>query len=243
MGHSPAHPAFAAVQGALLTRGHSASAIRAVIFDLDNCLAAADEAGDVLFAPAFAAMRAANRGHLSDEALAAAFADTWRHALDFVARKHGFSDAVLDAGWRAFRTLEVTQPLRGYPDLREIEKLPLERFLVTTGFRRLQESKIAALGIRHLFAEIHVDAIDETPRSSKKDIFAGIASRHGWQPGEVLVVGDNADSEIAAGNALGMPTVQTLRPGVPSAAQARWRIESFAELSKLIPKIHSAPGQ
>jgi FMN phosphatase YigB (HAD superfamily) len=167
----------------------------------------------------------------------------WRHALDFVARRHGFSDGMLRAGWQAFRALEVTRALRGYPDLREIEKLPLERFLVTTGFRRLQESKIAALGIRPLFAEIHVDAIDEAPRSSKKEIFADIASRRGWQPGEVLVIGDNADSEIAAGNALGMPTVQTLRPGVASAANARWRIKSFAELSKLIPKIHSAPGQ
>jgi FMN phosphatase YigB (HAD superfamily) len=219
------------------------SRIRAAIFDLDNCLAAADEAGEALFIPAFGAIRAANKGRLSDAALSSAFADAWRHALDFVAMKHGFSDDMLAAGWQAFCTLEVKQPLHGYPDLHQIEALPLARFLVTTGFRRLQESKIAALGIRDLFAEVHVDAIDEAPRSSKKEIFAGIASRHGWQPGEVLVVGDNADSEIAAGNALGMPTVQTLRPGVPSAANARWRIESFAELSKLIPKIHSAPGQ
>ena len=214
--------------------------IRAAIFDLDNCLAAADEAGEALFRPAFDAIRAANRGHLSDEALAAAFADTWRHALDEVARKHGFTDAMLQAGWRAFRAIEVTQPLRGYPDLHEIQDLPLERFLVTSGFRRLQESKIAALGVRALFREIQVDAIDEEPRRRKQERFADIAARHGWQATEVLVVGDNADSEIAAGNALGMPTVQTLRPGVPPAPNARWRVRDFSELSKLIPKIHFA---
>src|SRR6185295_13923471 len=84
-----------------------------------------------------------------------------------------------------------------------------------------------------LFAEVQVDAIDEPPRRSKQERFAAIAARRGWQPGQVLVVGDNAESEIAAGNALGMPTVQTLRPGVPPAANARWRIESLAELSKL----------
>ena len=185
-------------------------------------------------------MRAANRGHLSEQALQAAFADMWREALDHVARKHGFTDEMLQAGWRAFGAIEVRQPLRGYPDLREIRKLPLERFLVTSGFRRLQESKIAALGVRALFREIEIDAIDEEPRRRKQERFADIAARHGWRAGEVLVVGDNADSEIAAGNALGMPTVQTLRPGVPPAPNARWRVRDFGELSKLIPKIHSA---
>jgi putative hydrolase of the HAD superfamily len=196
-----------------------------------------------LFAPAFDAVRAANRGHLAEEALAAAFADMWRHALDHVARQHDFTDDMLRAGWDAFRRIEVRQPLRGYPDLAELASLPLARFLVTTGFRRLQQSKIAALGIAPLFAEVQIDAIDEPPRRSKQERFADIAARHGWQPREVLVVGDNAQSEIAAGNALGMPTVQTLRPGVPVAANAQWRIRNFAELSKLIPKIHSVPRQ
>lgn len=196
-----------------------------------------------MFAPAFDAVRAANRGHLAEEALAAAFADMWRHALDHVARQHDFTDDMLRAGWDAFRRIEVRQPLRGYPDLAELASLPLARFLVTTGFRRLQQSKIAALGIAPLFAEVQIDAIDEPPRRSKQERFADIAARHGWQPREVLVVGDNAQSEIAAGNALGMPTVQTLRPGVPVAPNAQWRIRNFAELSKLIPKIHSVPRQ
>ena len=216
--------------------------LSSIIFDLDNCLAAADEAGEALFAPAFDAIRAASKGHLSEPELSAAFTDCWRMALDVVAREHDFSDEMLRAGWKTFRGIEVKQPLRGYPDLPEIAKLPLARFLVTSGFRRLQESKIAALGIRPLFAEIHVDAIDEEPRSSKRAIFADIAARHSWGASEVLVVGDNADSEIAAANALGMPAVQILRRGVPFAQNTRWHIRNFAELSKLIPKIHSAAG-
>jgi putative hydrolase of the HAD superfamily len=208
--------------------------IRAIVFDLDNCLAAADEAGEALFAPAFDAMRAANKGRLSDEKLAAAFADSWRHALDVVAKNHGFSDEMLAAGWRVFRTLEVKQRLHGYPDLPEIAKLPVPRLLVTSGFRRLQESKIAALGIRPLFEEIHLDAIDEQPRRRKKEIFADIVARRRWQPREVLIAGDNPDSEIAAGNALGMPTVQTLRPGVERTPAATFHIKSFAELPALL---------
>ena len=224
-------------------RRRSHADVAAVIFDLDNCLAAADEAGEALFAPAFDAIRAANRGHLTEAGLSAAFADMWRHALDHVARTHHFTEAMLQAGWRAFRAIRVEQPLHGYPDLWTIEALQVERFLVTTGFRRLQESKVAALGIAPLFAEVQIDAIDEAPRRSKQERFAEIASRHGWEADQVLVVGDNGDSEIAAGNALGMPTVQTLRPGVPPAPNAQWHIRNFAELSKLIPKIHSTPGQ
>jgi hypothetical protein len=41
--------------------------IKALIFDLDNCLAAANEVGDDLFEPAFGAMRNANRGTLTTE--------------------------------------------------------------------------------------------------------------------------------------------------------------------------------
>ncbi|HWI37842.1 MAG TPA: HAD family hydrolase [Burkholderiales bacterium] len=224
-------------------RRRSNADVAAVIFDLDNCLAAADEAGEALFAPAFDAIRAANRGHLTEAKLSAAFADMWRHALDHVARQHRFTDGMLRAGWDAFRTLEVRQPLHGYGDLPELARLPAARFLVTTGFRRLQESKVAALGIAPLFVEVQIDAIDEAPRRVKQERFADIASRHGWQPAQVLVVGDNGESEIAAGNALGMPTVQTLRPGVPPAVNAQWRIRNLAELSKLIPKIHSTPSQ
>ena len=64
--------------------------IKALIFDLDNCLAAASEVGEDVFAPAFEAMRNANRGTLSEEQLAEAFQDVWRHPLDFVASTFGF---------------------------------------------------------------------------------------------------------------------------------------------------------
>ncbi len=45
---------------------------KAMIFDLDSCLAAADEVGQHVFAPAFAAIRAANDGRVPEETLWAA---------------------------------------------------------------------------------------------------------------------------------------------------------------------------
>jgi putative hydrolase of the HAD superfamily len=108
---------------------------------------------------------------------------------------------------------------------------------VTTGFRRLQESKIRALGLTQFFESIHVDAIDEPERCGKQKLFELILSTHRFRPMEVLVVGDSADAEIEAGNRLGIRTVQTLRPGVSRADNADFHIHSFAELRKLLCRL------
>ncbi len=207
--------------------------IRAVIFDLDNCLSAADAPGKALFEPAFAAIRAANHGALTEAALERAFADCWFHALDFVARKHGFSAGMLEAGWRVFSTVEVGATMRGYDDLDALAAIRAPCFLVTSGFRRLQESKIAALGIGRLFAGVYIDALDDPARKGKQQIFAEILRERRLLPIEALVVGDNADSEIEAGNRLGIPTAQILRPGVARAANATHHIRALDEIHAL----------
>ncbi len=208
--------------------------IKALIFDLDSCLAAADEAGENLFASAFQAIRLANQGEVSEEQIRAAFKDCWRFPFDFIAESYGFSSAMRAAGFAAFSSVEVRQTLQGYGDLHELAHLPAKLILVTSGFRRLQESKVKALGIAHLFTAIHIDAIDEGKCAGKLAVFERILHDHGFQPNEVLVVGDNPDSEIAAGNWLGMATIQTLRPGVISSSAATHRIRTLSELKRFL---------
>jgi hypothetical protein len=41
------------------------------------------------------------------------------------------------AGWQVFRQTEGTGPMYGYGDLAVLKDLPVQRFLVTSGFRRL----------------------------------------------------------------------------------------------------------
>lgn len=204
--------------------------MRGIIFDLDNCLSSADELDAGLFQPALDAIRAANQGTLTPEALEAAIRDTWVHSLDFVAAKHGFSKSMLDAGWKAFQNVEVREPMRGYGDLELLRELGEKRFLVTTGFRRLQESKIRALGIAPLFDSIVIDAIDEADRRGKQRIFADLLASFDLRPEEVLVVGDNPDSEIEAGRQLGIRTVQILRPRVVRSDRASDHVRDLAEL-------------
>jgi len=208
--------------------------IEAIIFDLDSCLAAANEVGDQLFAPAFAAIRAANDGSVPEETLRVAFAECWRVAFDAVADKYRFTEAMRAAGWQAFRQTEVATPRYGYEDLAVVPELPVRRFLVTSGFRRLQESKVRALGFARWFAAIHIDAIDEPERKGKHGLFQELLATHGLRPETVLVVGDNPDSEIEAGNRLGMHTIQILRPGVPRSHKARTHIHNLAALKELL---------
>jgi putative hydrolase of the HAD superfamily len=206
--------------------------IKAVIFDLGSCLAAANEVAEALFAHAFQAIRAANRGHIPDERLHAAFNDCWRFPFDFIAEKYGFSAEMRSAGFAAFSQTEVTQQMHGYGDLTALRDIPAKLFLVTSGFRRLQQSKVKALGIEHLLVELHIDAIDESGPKGKLHAFEFILRNHRLAPSEVLVVGDNPDSEIAAGNKLGMTTIQILRPGVPPSPSATHQIRSLHELQR-----------
>jgi len=215
------------------TRSQSAVAswfVRAIIFDLDNCLAAADEPGEQLLEPVFAAVRAANDGALSESELDAAFRDCWVHAFDFVAATHQFTPRMLAAGWEAFRRIEVRRPMRGYGDLSLLPSLGDERFLVTSGFRRLQESKVRALGIEAFFDATVIDAIDEPERRGKERIFLDVMRQFRLDPDHVLVVGDNPESELAAAQRLGLRSAQLIRPGVTPATGVTIHLRDLAEL-------------
>ena len=115
------------------------------VFDLDNCLMDARAVGS-LFEPAFEAVRQANQRALSPEALEQALHACWFTAFDLVAQRHHFTPAMRAAGWQQFSQMEAKAPLRGYADIELLPRIPLRRYLVTSGFRRLQDSKIDALG-------------------------------------------------------------------------------------------------
>lgn len=213
--------------------------IRAVIFDLDNCLAPADQVGRDLFMPAFEAIRKANDGKIPAAQLEAALEECWIHPFDYVATANGFSAAMFAAGWEKLSQVEVRRTMQGYGDLELLGELSstLMRFLVTSGFRKLQESKVAALAIQSLFLEVFVDAIDEPGRGGKHSAFSTILERHRLGAEETLVVGDNPKSEIAVGNSMGMPTVQILRPGVVYDESATYHIANLQELAALLNQL------
>jgi FMN phosphatase YigB (HAD superfamily) len=141
---------------------------------------------------------------------------------------------MFDAGWNVFREIAVTKSMNGYGDLHVLKELTPTKYLVTSGFRRLQESKVEMLGIRDLFAAVLIDAINEPERTHKEGIFKQILEANGLLPIEALVVGDNPESEIAAGKRLGIRTVQILRPGVARDERADHHARMLDELKALV---------
>jgi putative hydrolase of the HAD superfamily len=93
-------------------------------------------------------------------------------------------------------------PYEQYNDLRQI---PIDKFLVTTGFTKLQMSKVEMLNIASDFKQVYV--VDpEQSNQTKKDIFQKIMQENGYTTEEVLVIGDDPKSEIKAAIELGIDT-------------------------------------
>lgn len=209
--------------------------LRAAVFDLDHTLFDTRTLPAALFDPLEARVRAATVGIVPDGVLGAALADAWRMPFDRVAARHRLPEVATNAWHEAASALEVTEPIAPYPDVpAALERLALLRFLLTTGFRRLQESKLKQLGLASLFVAVYVDALDPPGPVGKRALLQRLVAEHGLSPPEVMVIGDRADDELVAAETLGMVAVQVLRPGVIASPEVRWRIPDLDALPALL---------
>ena len=212
--------------------------LRAAVFDLDHTLFDPRTLPVTLFDNLDAHVRAAAAGIVPDSVLDAALADALRMPFDRVVARHQLPDVATIAWQEAASAVEVTDPLTPYRDVRAgLEQLPLLRFLLTTGFRRLQESKLKQLGLTALFVTVYVDALDPPGPVGKRVLLQRLIAEHGLTPPEVLVIGDRADDELAAARTLDMVAVQVLRPGVIASPEVRWRIPDLHALPALLAEL------
>jgi FMN phosphatase YigB (HAD superfamily) len=212
--------------------------LRAAVFDLDHTLFDPRTLPVTLFNTLEARVRAAAAGLVPDAVLEAALADAWRMPFDRVAARHQLPDVATIAWQEAASVVEVTEPLAPYPDVRAgLEQLSLRRFLLTTGFRRLQVSKLNQLGLASLFTTVYVDALDPPGPVGKRALLQRLVAEHCLTPSEVVVIGDRADDELAAARALGMVAIQVLRPGLIASPEVRWRIPDLDALPALLAEL------
>jgi putative hydrolase of the HAD superfamily len=216
--------------------------LRAAVFDLDHTLFDPRTLPVAVFNDIEARFRAAAAGIVRDAVVEAALADAWRMPFDHVAARHHLPDPATIAWHDPASAVEVTEPLAPYPDVRAgLEHLSLLRFLLTTGFRRLQESKLRQLGLASLFVTVYVDALDPPGPVGKRAMLQRLVVEHGLTPPEVMVIGDRADDELSAARTLGMVAVQVLRPGVVASPEVRWRIPDLDALPALLAELRE-PG-
>lgn len=208
--------------------------IQAIIFDLDNCLAPGKAVGNDFFDAVFNLWSDDRTSHLSEKDIENAVADFWVHPTDWVAKKYGFSEILIRATFRQLSKMGATSPIAGYSDLFLLAEFPQTLYLVTSGFKTLQQSKIQHLGIKNQFKQIFVDDVLATNRLGKKGLFKQIAQQGNYAPEHLLVVGDNPESELKAGKELGIITVQTLRHDVIEHPIADVHITGLDDLLTLL---------
>jgi putative hydrolase of the HAD superfamily len=205
--------------------------IKAIIYDLDNTVYPVSSIGDKLFGPLFDIIIESGQHSNDIDAIKKAI---MRTPFRLVAQRHGFSDELTAKGIALQEEMEYTEAIDTFEDYPEIKNIPADRYLVTTGFAKMQHSKIRQMGITDDFKEIHV--VDPT-QTSKQEVFAGILQRHTYTPEEVLVVGDDPESEIAAAKALGIPAVLYDKNGMHSADEADYAISHFKDLKPIFERL------
>ena len=128
------------------------------------------------------------------------------------------------------------EPLRSYGDEGCIKELGAQALLVTCGPTEEQKLKIDELGLAAIFDQIVIiDKQDGQDLCAPKlKVFSQLLDERGWSVDEVMVIGDDAESELAAARKLGIHTIQTLRPGVKKWDQATYHVTSLYQLKGII---------
>jgi putative hydrolase of the HAD superfamily len=203
---------------------------KAIIYDLDNTIYSVPSVGDLMFEPLFSLIKRSGKHSGDFEKIRD---DIMRKPFQVVASHYHFDDHLTRQGIDLLQTLEYSGPIETFDDYAEIKKLTGDRFLVTTGFYKLQMSKIRGMKIEHDFKEINI--VDPTATSkTKKDIFSDIVKKYQYQLREVLVVGDDLHSEIKAAQDLGIDAVHYDKYGRYQDKSSVPRISNFSELKKYL---------
>jgi putative hydrolase of the HAD superfamily len=176
----------------------------ALILDLDNTIYPVSSIADHLFKQLFDLIDQYS-DNMDYDTVQRAKDELKKRPFQFVADDCNFSPELKKKGIELLRDISYDLPMKPHNGYEQVKSIPLTKFLVTTGFSKLQWSKIKMLGIEKDFEEIHI--VDpEVSGKTKKDIFQDIMQRHNYKPEDLLVVGDDPGSEIKAARELGIET-------------------------------------
>lgn len=176
---------------------------KAIIFDLDNTIYPVASIAKTLFRDLYELIERDGRYVGNVEEIKQ---NIERKPFQVVANDFQFDDELTADALALLADLEYKDTMVPFDDYLLTKGIDCLKFLVTTGFTKLQWSKIKQLGLQADFEACYV--VDPAlSKQTKKDVFAGIMAEYGLSAEEVLVVGDDLHSEIKAGRELGIDTV------------------------------------
>lgn len=173
-----------------------------LILDLDNTIYPVSSIGEKLFAPLFELLSSPEY-NLPKPIIEDAKKQIMRIPFQKVADQFQFPAGLTDKALALLRNLTYDEGMIYFKEYQLIRDLDTQKFLLTTGFKNLQESKIRSLNIEDDFIEIFV--IDpDVSEMTKKDAMINIMAQYELRPSDLLVVGDDPESEIKAAKELGI---------------------------------------
>ncbi|GAA4920424.1 HAD family hydrolase [Mucilaginibacter defluvii] len=206
--------------------------IRALIYDLDNTIYPVESIADEVFAGLFKLIDNQAEG-ISSSDIQTAKNELTRRPFQKVADEYGLSDDLKAQAAELLRNLTYNKPMQAFDDYRYVKTLAVDKFLVTTGFVKLQNSKVKMLGIVGDFKQIYV--VDpESTEKTKRQMFTQILEKFNYKAEEVLIIGDDPESEIKEAKAVGIKTVLYDPEKRYTDAEADYRITNHRDIGELI---------
>ena len=205
-----------------------------LIFDLDDTIFETKSIGQHHVESILENFRISISSAFKTEEINLIISDLWKYPFDHVANKYHLHDSIKRQFSNSINKLDYELEIEAFSDFELVRNIDTRKVLVTTGFKKLQLAKISALNLEDVFEEIHIDEIDDTNRIHKKGIFKYLMNSKGKERRNFIVVGDNPESEIKAGNELGLTTVQVAKLGQPKSAHANYYIRNFQDLIQIL---------
>jgi len=198
--------------------------------DLDNTIYPVNAIGDNLFGPVIELIEqnGAYSGTMNQIKT-----EIMKRPFQGIANDFSFSEDLKAKCLNLLSDLTYNKTITPFEDYIYLKEIPCEKFLVTTGFTKMQYSKIEQLNIKNDFTEIFV--IDPAVSDlTKKDLFRQILNQNNYKTDEVVVVGDDLNSEIAAARELGLTTVLYDHTSDHAKTENQIIINNFRELQNHI---------
>lgn len=210
---------------------------RALILDLDNTIYPVSSISENLFGQLFNLLDQHSGTINTDDTdrVDKIKDEMTRRPFQHIADEFDLDDELRNKMVHTLRNMAYSLPMQPYADYAHIRAIPLDKFLVTTGFIKLQMSKIKMLGIEDDFKTIHIVDPDVS-RQTKKDVFADMMKTHDYQPKDLLVIGDDPESEIKAAKALGIDTFLYDPDNKYTDAQATYRSVNLKEVLNILER-------
>ena len=130
---------------------------KALILDLDNTIYPVSSISENLFGPLFATLEQHAEIINTDERskVARIKDEMTRRPFQHVAVEFELDTDVRNKMVDMLRNMAYSEPMKTFDDYHHVRSIPLDKFLVTTGFSKLQWSKVKMLGIEADFKYLH----------------------------------------------------------------------------------------